>query len=168
MGVLDVIVISLTLLGFIWGFRKGLIGIIVVVVGLFTTIVLVDAFSEPLSHFFVKVGVSENSSYGVSLLSILLVCFLVFSVIYFLLKSLVDMFRIGWINKTLGAFVGAWVIFVFLGAILFFFSKIPLIGFKKHIDSSLIAKYSYQHAKDLMSLSGTQEKIEQSIEESIK
>jgi len=45
MGVLDVIVISLTLLGFIWGFRKGLIGIIVVVVGLFTTIVLVDAFS---------------------------------------------------------------------------------------------------------------------------
>lgn len=78
------------------------------------------------------------------------------------------MFRIGWINKTLGAFVGAWVIFVFLGAILFFFSKIPFIGFKKHIDSSLIAKYSYQHAKDLMSLSGTQEKIEQSIQESIK
>lgn len=168
MNVLDVVVISLTLLGLIWGFRKGLIGIIVVVLGLITTIILVDAFSEPLSQFFVKVGVSENSSYAVSVLSILLVCFLVFSMVYFLLKNLVEMFRIGWINKTLGAFVGAWVIFVFLGAILFFFSKIPFIGFGKHIESSLVAKYSYQHAKDLMSLSGTQDKIEQSIEEKIR
>lgn len=168
MNALDIVVISLTLLGVIWGFRKGLIGIVIVVLGLITTIVLVDAFSEPLSHFFVKVGVSENSSYAVAVLSILLVCFVVFSVIYFLLKSLIDLFRVGWINRALGAFVGAWVIFVFLGATLFFLSKIPFIGFKKHIDASLVAKYSYQHAKDLMSLSGAQEKIEQTIEENIR
>ncbi|MEN2997650.1 MAG: CvpA family protein [Brevinematia bacterium] len=164
MNILDVITISVVLLGLIWGARKGFIGVIILVIGIIVTIVVVDAFGVPLSSFFTKIGVDENLSYGVAVLSILVVCFVVFFTIHLLLKNLVDMFRIGWINRILGAILGGWVLFVFLGSLLFFFSKIPLINFKKYINSSAIAKYSHLHAKDIMSLSGSEERIEKFIE----
>lgn len=164
MKVLDVIVISTVLLGIVWGAKRGFIGIVVLVVGLIVTIVVIDAFASPLSLFFVKVGVGEESAYAVAILSILIVSFTVFFIIHTLLKSLVDLFRVGWINRTFGALLGGWVLFVFVGSILFFLTKIPLLGFKKYVDSSLVAKYSYSHAKDIMSLSGSEERVNKILE----
>lgn len=167
MNVLDVVVISLVILGLIWGVRKGFIGIVILVFGIIATIVLIDAFGGPLSLFFEKMGVSSNISYAVSVVSILVISFVIFFIIHLLLKNLLDLFRVGWINRVLGGILGAWVLFVFVGAFLFFLSKIPFVGFSKYIESSAVAKYSYYHAKNVMSLSGSDEKVEKFIEDNI-
>ncbi len=164
MNALDVVVISLTLLGIIWGIRKGFIGIIIFVVGIIVTIVIIDSFSESLSVFFEKVGVSQNISYAIAVITILVVSLITFFIIQLVLKNLIDLFRIGWINRALGAILGGWVLFVFIGSILFFLTKIPFVNFKKNIDSSFVAKYSYEHAKYVMSLSGSEEKINKLID----
>ncbi|MFN4244746.1 MAG: CvpA family protein [Brevinematia bacterium] len=168
MNSLDVIVISIVLLGIIWGIRKGFIGIVVLVIGIIVTIVVVDSFSEPLSVFFGRVGVSENISYVVAIVTIIVISFIVFFIIQLLLKNLIDLFRIGWINRSLGAIVGGWVLFVFIGSIIFFLTKIPFINFKSYVESSAIAKYSYAHAKYVMSLSGSEEKINKIIDREVK
>jgi len=164
MNLLDVIVIVGVALGIFWGARRGFIGILILVVGIVVSIVLVDAFSKPLSEFLVKVGVSENYSYGVSVLFILVIVFLLFFIIHLLLKRVVDIFRIGMINRVLGALLGAWVIFVLIGSVYFFLSRLPLLNFKKFVKDSVVAKYSYIHAKNVMSLSGTDEEINKFIE----
>ncbi|MCX8097211.1 MAG: CvpA family protein [Spirochaetes bacterium] len=164
MNVLDITLLSLTLIGIIWGARKGFIGILVLVIGIVATIILIDAFGTPLSSFFEYVGVGKDISYAVSVLTIMVVSLIVFFIIYLLLKNLIDLFRVGIINRILGALLGGWVLFILFGSFLFFFSKIPFLGFRKYIDTSLVAKYSYEHSKSIMSLSGAEEKVEKVIE----
>ncbi len=164
MNLLDVIVIIGVALGLFWGARRGFIGILILVVGIIVSIAMVDAFSKTLSDFFVKVGINQSYSYGVSVLFILVIAFLLFLILHLLLKKVIDMFRIGTINRILGALLGAWVIFVLIGSIYFFFSRLPLLNFKKFVRDSVVAKYSYIHAKNVMSLSGTDEQINKFIE----
>ncbi|MCX8029458.1 MAG: CvpA family protein [Brevinematales bacterium] len=164
MNILDVILMSLVVMGIIWGAKKGFIGIFVLVIGIIVTIVLIDAFATPLSSFFKHVGVAEEYSFAIAVLSMMFVSLIVFFIVYILLKNLIDLFRIGVINRLLGVLVGGWVVFLLFGAVLFFLTKIPFIGFKKYVDNSLVARYSYEHAVFIVSLSGSEDKIEDIIE----
>jgi len=164
MNLLDVIIVVGVVLGLFWGAKRGFIGILILVVGIIISIFLVNAFAEPLSDFFTKVGIAKNYSYGVSVLFILTIVFLIFFIIHALLKRVIDIFKIGIINRILGALVGAWIIFVLIGSLYYFFSRLPLINFKKFVRDSVVAKYSYIHAKNVMSLSGTDEQINKFIE----
>ncbi|MGC8767422.1 MAG: CvpA family protein [Brevinematia bacterium] len=164
MSILDIIVIIGILLGIIWGARRGFIGIIVLVTGIIITIILINSFSLPLSELLEKLGISKNYSYTISITSILIISFIIFFIIHLLLKSIIDIFRIGIINRILGAILGGWIIFVLVGSILFFLVRIPLINLKQPLKNSVLAKYSYIHAKNVMILSGTEEAINNFIE----
>lgn len=164
MNVLDVVVIVGVFLGLIWGARKGLIGIIILVLGIITPIVLINSFGAPFSEFLVNLGVSKDYSYLLSVFLILVVTFLVFFIIHLLLKTIIDIFVVGIINRILGAILGAWILFVLIGSIFFFGARIPLVNLKQPLKESVLAKYSYIHAKNVMSLSGADEEINRLIE----
>lgn len=164
MNILDIIVIVGIFLGLLWGARKGLIGIIILVLGIVVTIVLVNSFGIPFGEFLKSLGVNKDYSYPLSVFLILLISFLVFFIVHLLLKTVIDIFRIGVVNRVLGALLGAWILFVLIGSIFFFAVRIPLVNLKHPLKESILAKYSFIHAKNVMSLSGTEEVITSFIE----
>ncbi len=150
--ILDIILVIVTIYGLIWGIRKGFIGIFVLVVGIASAILISTNFTSSLAEFFLSVGVSKDIVYLVSFVFIILVVFLIFYIIYMILKRFIEIFRIGWINKTLGAILGAITLFISIGTIYYILSKTPVINLEKTIEKSLFSKYSVEYANKLLKL----------------
>lgn len=162
--VLDIILVVMSIIGIVWGIRKGFIGIFLMVTGLIVSVIVSNYLSPSLSEFFSKVGISKPLDEILAYLFVFSVTLLFFYMINLVIKRITDAFWIGTINKILGAIVGGTILFLLVGSFYYLFAKVPLINFKKPLRESYISRYSYKYAKVIFSLSGKEETIDKFID----
>jgi membrane protein required for colicin V production len=99
------------------GLRKGLIKAVLSLVGLIIGVVLAGNFYEPVSKMF---GFFNNEN-AAKIVAFLLILALVMVAAFFLarlLKSVINLTMMGWVDNVGGAFLGFLSGFIFLSAIL--------------------------------------------------
>jgi len=117
MNWLDIILLVMLFVPTFIGLRKGLIKAILSLVGLIIGVVLAGNLYEPVSKMF---GFFNNEN-AAKIVAFLLILALVMVAAFFLarlLKSIISITMLGWVDNVGGAFLGFLSGFLFLGAIL--------------------------------------------------
>jgi membrane protein required for colicin V production len=130
---LDIIFLVLLFIPTFIGLRKGLIKAVLSLVGLIVGVVLAGHFYKPVSNIF---GFISNESVA-HILAFILILALVLVAAFLLarlLKSVVSITMMGWVDNVGGAVLGFLFGFIFLSAILatwvkFFGSEMPTEAF---------------------------------------
>jgi membrane protein required for colicin V production len=130
---LDIIFLVLLFIPTFIGLRKGLIKAVLSLVGLIIGVVLAGHFYKPVSNIF---GFISNESVA-HILAFILILALVLVAAFLLarlLKSVVSITMMGWVDNVGGAVLGFLFGFIFLSAILatwvkFFGSEMPTEAF---------------------------------------
>ena len=117
MNWLDIILLVMLFVPTFIGLRKGLIKAILSLVGLIIGVVLAGNLYEPVSKMF---GFFNNEN-AAKIVAFLLILALVMVAAFFLarlLKSVINLTMMGWVDNVGGAFLGFLTGFIFLSAIL--------------------------------------------------
>jgi membrane protein required for colicin V production len=117
MNLLDILLLVLLFIPSFIGLRKGLIKAVLSLVGLIIGVVLAGNLYEPVSKIF---GFFNNEN-AAKIVAFLLILGLVMVATFFLarlLKSIISITMLGWVDNVGGAFLGFLTGFIFLSAIL--------------------------------------------------
>ncbi len=117
MNPLDILFLVLLFIPAFIGLRKGLIKTILSLVGLIIGVVLAGNFYEPVSRVFGFFN-NENAAKIVAFLLILALVMVAAFFIARLLKSVLSITMLGWVDNIGGAILGFLFGFIFLSAIL--------------------------------------------------
>ena len=117
MNGLDILFLVLLFIPAFMGFRKGLIKAVLSLVGLIIGVLIASNLYEPVSGMF---GFFNNEN-AAKIVAFLLILTLVLVAAFFLarlLKSILSITMMGWVDNVGGAFLGFLTGFIFLSAIL--------------------------------------------------
>ena len=117
MNLLDILLLVLLFIPSFIGLRKGLIKAVLSLVGLIIGVVLAGNLYEPVFKIF---GFFNNEN-AAKIVAFLLILGLVMVAAFFLarlLKSIISLTMLGWVDNVGGAFLGFLTGFIFLSAIL--------------------------------------------------
>jgi len=130
---LDIILLVLLFIPTFIGLRKGLIKAVLSLVGLIIGIVLAGHLYKPVSNIFGFIS-NENVAYILAFILILALTMVAAFFLARLLKSIISVTMLGWVDNVGGATLGFLSGFIFLSAILatwvkFFGSEMPTESF---------------------------------------
>jgi len=130
---LDIILLVLLFIPTFIGLRRGLIKTVLSLVGLIIGVVLAGNFYKPVSNIFGFIS-NESVAHILAFLLILALVMVVALLLARLLKSVVSITMMGWVDNVGGAVLGFLSGFIFLSAILaiwvkFFGSEMPTEAF---------------------------------------
>lgn len=114
---LDIILLVLLVIPTFVGLRKGLIKAVLSLVGLIIGVVLAGHLYKPVSGMFGFIS-NENVAYILAFLLILALVMLAAFLLARLLKSIISITMLGWVDHVGGALLGLLSGFIFLSAIL--------------------------------------------------
>ena len=128
MNWLDIVIIVVSgIIGFI-GYRMGVLKVVALVVGVVLGVVLGSRFNDEVADFLSRwidsPGTAKIAAYAAILVLGLLAAILVAS----LMRKVLSLLLLGWLDKLLGLALGVFVAFVLFSALLSFASDLSVMG----------------------------------------
>ena len=136
MNWLDIVIIVLVVIPVFLGLKSGIIKVLLSLAGVIIGVVLAGRFSDSLGgalSFISNPGVAKVVAFAVILIVVLIIATIAARLVHWALSKVL----LGWIDHLGGAVIGAFMGFIFCGAVLTMWIK--FLGFSDAFDQSLLA-----------------------------
>jgi len=129
MNWLDILIIVVSgIIGFI-GYRMGILKVVALVVGIVVGVVLGSRFNDEVADFLSRWISSPGTAKIAAYAAILVLGLLAATLVASLMRKVLGMLLLGWVDKFVGLALGVFVSFVMFSALLSFASNLSLMGF---------------------------------------
>jgi membrane protein required for colicin V production len=137
MNWLDIVLLVILGLATLWGLRRGLIGVVIPLVGLVVGIVLAGVFYASIAEgiFNSEAAIAKVAGFLIVLIAVMVAASLVSKV----LTGMVSLVMLGWANRLAGGALGLVLSGVLLGAVLALVASFPLGGLDSVVGNSALA-----------------------------
>ncbi|MEE9202782.1 MAG: CvpA family protein [Dehalococcoidia bacterium] len=137
MNWLDIALLVILGLATLWGLRRGLIGVVVPLVGLVVGIVLAGIFYTPIAEgiFSSEAAIARVAAFLIVLIAVMVVASMVSKV----LTGMLSLVMLGWANRLAGGALGLVLSGVLLGAVLALVASFPVVGLDSAVRGSALA-----------------------------
>ena len=142
MNWIDLLVLAVWGLTAFWGFRTGVIRMVVPLVVVLVGLALSSRIAEPVGNLFSFVSENENIQTVASFIAIFLALFVLGGVLSNLIKTVIKIIPLaGLANNLAGAFIGILIGFVLLSGVLTGLQKFPVGDIRQNIDDSPLGTF---------------------------
>ncbi|HEU0022300.1 MAG TPA: CvpA family protein [Dehalococcoidia bacterium] len=142
MNWIDLLVLVVWGLAALWGFKTGIIRMIVPLVVVLVGLAFASRIAEPVGNLFSFISENENIQTVAAFIAIFLALFILGGVLGNVVKSAISVIPLaGLANSLVGAFIGILIGFVLLSGILTGLQKFPVGGISEKIDGSALGTF---------------------------
>lgn len=125
-----------------WGFKTGIIRMVVPLVVVLVGLAFASRIAEPVGNLFSFVSENENIQTVAAFIAIFLALFILGGILGNVVKSAISIVPLaGLANSLVGAFIGIMIGFVLLSGILTGLQKFPFGGISQKIDDSALGTF---------------------------
>ncbi len=137
MNGLDIALLVILGIATLWGLRKGLIGVVIPLVGLVVGIFLAGVFYASIAEgiFNSEAAIAKVAGFLIVLVAVMVVASLVSKV----LTGMLSMIMLGWANRLAGGALGLVLSGVLLGVVLALVASFPIGGLDSTVRDSALA-----------------------------
>ena len=142
MNWIDLLVLAVWGVTAFWGFKTGIIRMVVPLVVVLVGLALSSRIAEPVGNLFSIFSDNENVQTVAAFIAIFLALFIVGGVLSNVMKTAISIIPLaGLANNLIGALIGILIGFVLLSGILTGLQKFPVGGFSETIDDSVLGTF---------------------------
>jgi hypothetical protein len=142
MNWIDLLVLVVWGVTALWGFKTGIIRMVVPLVVVLVGLAFASRIAEPVGNLFSFVSENENIQTVAAFIAIFLALFVLGGILGNVVKSAISIVPLaGLANSLVGAFIGILIGFVLLSGILTGLQKFPLGGISEKIDDSALGTF---------------------------
>lgn len=142
MNLIDLLVLVVWGLTALWGFKTGVIRMVVPLVVVLVGLALSSRIAEPVGNLFSFISENENIQAVAAFIAIFLALFILGGVLSSVIKSAISIIPLaGLANSLAGTFIGILIGFVLLSGILTGLQKFPFGGVGEKIDDSPLGTF---------------------------
>lgn len=150
MNWLDIALLVILGIATLWGLRKGLIGVVIPLVGLVVGIFLAGIFYDSIAEgiFNSEAAIAKVAGFLIVLVAVMVVASLVSKV----LTGMLSMVMLGWANRLAGGALGLVLSGVLLGVVLALVASFPIGGLDSAVRDSALAALLVERSPLVLSL----------------
>ncbi len=150
MNWLDIALLVILGIAALWGLRKGLIGVVIPLVGLVVGIFLAGIFYNSIAEgiFNSEAAIAKVAGFLIVLVAVMVVASLVSKV----LTGMLSMVMLGWANRLAGGALGLVLSGVLLGVVLALIASFPIGGLDSAVRDSALAALLVERSPLVLSL----------------
>ena len=142
MNWIDLLVLAVWGVTAFWGFKTGIIRMVVPLVVVLVGLALSSRIAEPVGNLFSIFSDNENVQTVAAFIAIFLALFIIGGVLSNVMKTAISIIPLaGLANNLIGALIGILIGFVLLSGVLTGLQKFPVGGFSETIDDSALGTF---------------------------
>ena len=146
MNWVDIVIIVIWALLALWGFRAGLIRMLLPLVAVVLGLFLASHYAGPVGNLFSPFTGHKNVQTIVAFIAIFMVVFIVAALLTLVLRKVMSFLIIfGLLDRLAGLAVGIVIGFVLLSGVLTALQKYPVVGIQDDINRSQLARFLIDH-----------------------
>lgn len=139
MNWLDLVILAVLLVPALLGLAIGLIGAVTAIVGIIVGIVLASQLQDSLRPVVSTFFQDQTTARAVSFVLVLLVVALASMLLGAVLRRVLSLIMLGWVDKVAGLLVGLLIGALIVSALLFVMERVPAEGAQRAVEGSVLA-----------------------------
>ena len=141
MNWLDIVILVMTGVAALIGWRIGLVHTALSIVGIAVAIVLAGDFFQDVAPLFERIVDSENGANVLGFLLVFVVVLLAAAIVGAIVRKVLAKLMLGWIDAVGGLVLGAFLSLVLVSAVLSVVDSFPILDLEETIAESVIGSF---------------------------